>query len=304
MTLDPIVYQDSSECRVLDLRPDGIDCLPVVGLSSFGAIRPGPGYHVHPGCVEVCLCLRGNLTFETEAAAYQFLPGSIFVSKPDEPHRLKHNPKGLMLYRFLLALPRRGRSILGLDPSETEWIIRSYTHLPKRLFKSTPRVRAAFEALFGVYDTERLHAARRVKMKAAALELLVSVIEAARHLPDKAPDRVKTLMEVIRANPTVDYPVAKLAERAGFSESAFSELFKRVAGLPPHAYLVDCRIRRAQELLTSQRLSLKAISDMLCFSSTQHFSTAFKRIVGQTPAEFRNSPSATGSGSRNRTKFR
>lgn len=285
MTANPIVYQDRPGRRVLDLRPCGIDCLPVLGLSNFRMVHPGTDYHVHPGCVEICLCVRGNLAFETEDATYPFLPGSVFVSTEHEPHRMRHNPKGLMLYRILFAPPRPGKRILGLTAKETEWIVRSLTHLPKRLFKSTPRIKDAFETLFTAYDTERLAAIRSVKLKSATLELLIAVIEAARLLPPKAPDQIEAIMKRMREHPDREYAIEDLSKETSLSPSALSETFKRAAGLPPHAYLIDCRIRRAQELLANGKSSIKAISDMLRFSSTQHFATTFKKITGVSPSE-------------------
>ena len=288
MTANPIVYQDRPGQRVLDLRPAGVDCIPVLGLSNFRMIHPGTDYHIHPGCVEICLCIRGNLAFETEAGAYPFLPGNVFVSTEREPHRMRHNPKGLMVCRILFAVPRPGRRILGLTASETEWIVRSLTHLPKRLFKSTPRIKEAFETLFKIYDSERLAAIRSVKLKSATLELLIAVIEAARLLPAKTPDQIASLMRRMREHPEKDYPIEALSRESGLSPSALSETFKHAAGLPPHAYLIDCRIRKAQELLAKGQSSIKAISDTLHFSSTQHFATTFKRIIGVNPQEFRN----------------
>jgi len=286
MTEDPIVYQDHPGRRVLDLRPQGVDCIPVIGLSNFRMIHPGTDYHIHPGCVEICLCLRGNLAFETGNATYPFLPGSLFVSTAREPHRMRHNPKGLMLYRIRFAVPKPGRRILGLSAHETEWIVRSLTHLPKRLFKSTPKVRNAFETLFSAYDEERLAAARSTKLKAATLDLLVAVIEAARLLPQKTPDRIAMLMTSMLEHPDRDYPVERLADEASLSPAAFSEIFKRAAGLPPHAYLISCRIKKSQELLKSGKMSIKAISELLHFSSPQHFAMTFKRQTGTNPSAF------------------
>ena len=294
MTANPIVYQDRPGQRVLDLRHAGVDCIPVLGLSNFRMIHPGTDYHIHPGCVEICLCIRGNLAFETADRTYPFLPGSVFVSTADEPHRMRHNPKGLMVCRILFAVPRPGKRILGLSVRETEWIARSLTHLPKRLFKSTPQVKAAFDDLFATYDSHGLAAARSVRMKSAALALLIAVIEAARLLPPKAPDAIVSLMKRMREHPDRDYPVGQLAAMASLSESAFSETFKRAAGLPPHAYLLSCRISRAQEMLSKGRLSIKAVANQLRFTSSQHFSTAFTRIVGTTPARF-NRPKTSSS---------
>lgn len=284
MFADAIVYQDRPGRRVLDLRRDGIGCIPVLGMSDFHVVRPGTDFHVHPEGVEVNLCIRGGLIFEAEGRTYPFLPGSVFVSTPDQPHRMRHNPKGLLLYRIIFSPPKPDRRILGLAAKESEWLKRSLTHLPKRLFRATPRVRTAFETLFAAYDGKAIAAARRTKMKAAALELLVAVVEAARMLPPKVPERFVRLARRMAECPGEDYRLPTLAEEMGVSLSSFSETFKRTTGLPPHAYLVSCRVRRAQELLSRGKASIKAISDSLGFASTQHFATTFKSVAGVPPS--------------------
>jgi len=284
MTKYSITYEDHPGRRVLDLRPHGVDCIPVLGLSNFSMIHLGTDYHIHPGCVEICLCIRGNLAFETVDRTYPFLPNNLFVSTDREPHRMRHNPKGLIIYRILFALPKSGSRIFGLSSRETEWISRSLTHLPKRLFKSTPRVKRAFETLFSTYDTVRLRAERSVKLKTAALDLLVAVIEAARLLPPKPPVCIGAVMKAMREHPEHDYPVDQLAASVSLSPSAFSETFKLAAGLPPHAYLISCRIQKAQNLLKLGKSSCRAISELLHFSSTQHFATTFKRVTGKSPS--------------------
>ena len=75
--VDPIVYEDGIERRSLDLRPDGIACIPFLGLSNFQSVRTGTQEHVHPGCVEISLCLRGNLMFESFGMEYPFLPSPV-----------------------------------------------------------------------------------------------------------------------------------------------------------------------------------------------------------------------------------
>lgn len=211
MIPDAIAYQDRPGRRVLDLRKDGLACIPVLGLSDFHMIHPGTDFHVHPEGVEINLCVRGNLAFETAERTYPFLPGSIFVSTPAQPHRMRHNPKGLLLYRILFR-------------------------------------------------------------------------------PPKAPERFVQLARRMAEHPGEDYRLPALADELGLSLSSFSETFKRTTGLPPHAYLVSCRIRRAQELLARGTSSLKAISDSLGFSSTQHFATTFRSLTGLPPSRVAKRP--------------
>ena len=36
---DPNVYEDGVERRTLDLRPEGVACIPLLGLSNFQSVR-------------------------------------------------------------------------------------------------------------------------------------------------------------------------------------------------------------------------------------------------------------------------
>lgn len=288
MATDPATYCDTPGYRVLDLRRDGIACIPVLGYSNFMAVRKGPDFHCHPGCMEFCLGLKGNLIFDTPEREYPFLPGCIFASAPDEPHHLRTNPSGLVVYRLLFRIPTGRQRILGLDARGSEWIARSLTHLPKRLFASTPAVRSSFERLFAVYDNvSRKSPARAVKMQAAALDLLIAIIEASRRTPQKPSDGISEIVRRIREKPDAEYPVEELAREAGLSVTTFSQAFKRAQGLPLHAYLLNCRVNRAKELLLTTRRTVTAIGQELRFYSTQHFARTFRRIIGVNPQAFR-----------------
>ena len=287
MRADPNIYEEGKERRTLDLRPDGVACIPLLGLSNFQAVRTGTEEHVHPGCVEISLCLRGNLMFESRGESYPFLPGMVFVSQPNEPHRMRHNPKGLMLNRILFRIPRNGETILDLSPAESRWIVKRMTHFPVRLFPATERVKLAFARLFEVHDRAgRRSVSRRLKMKAAALELLIALVEA----PDapaspkgKLNPKVNAIVEDMRERPEADYPLEEMARRAALSTVAFNDAFKRVTGLPPHAFLLDLRVKAAVRDLTDRTLPVAAVAKRYGFSSAQHFATVFKRIMGVPP---------------------
>ena len=265
-------------------------CIPVLGLSNFQSARTGTEEHVHPGCVEVSLCVRGNLMFESFGSCYPFLPGTVFVSQPAEPHRMRHNPKGLMLYRILFRVPGEGEDVLGLPPDESRWLVRQMTHFPRRLFPATARVKSAFERLFEVYDTAgRRSTARRLKMRSAALELLLSLVEAP-HAPASPKGRrnpkVDALVARMQSAPEQDYPLEAMAREAALSTVALNEAFKRATGLPPHAFLLDCRLKKGCELLRAGE-SVSAVACRLGFSSPRHFATALKRATGRSPRDLR-----------------
>jgi AraC-like DNA-binding protein len=299
VVVEPVFYEDGDDWRIVDLRPLGADCLPLFAYGSMKALRSGAVMHVHPDMVEVCAFMKGDVRYESEGSSYHILPGHVFMSRPDEPHRRTSNPKGMVLYRMLFGIPPPGGTILGLSPEETALIVKAIVKAPVRLFHSTDRLNAAFARVYALLPAMRGGKDRgkavagprlrdRLEMRCAALELMLALSEAplAPHVVKWRPNaKVKELAKRIEENPGADYPVAALAAESSLSPFAFTEAFKRETGLTPHAYLMLNRVKRAYEDLVDGRKSISFVSDKWGFSSPQHMATAFRRYLGITPSK-------------------
>jgi AraC family transcriptional regulator len=78
----------------------------------------------------------------------------------------------------------------------------------------------------------------------------------------------------------------QLASLANLSVFHFARRFKLTTGCAPYQYVLEWKIRRAQQLLRVGELPIAAVGDALGFASPTHFAAAFKRAVGQSPREF------------------
>ena len=78
-----------------------------------------------------------------------------------------------------------------------------------------------------------------------------------------------------------------LAELARLSEHHFCRTFKQSFGIPPHQYHVQRRVERAKELLADRTASVTNIALTLGYSQNSSFSTAFRKMTGWTPSEYR-----------------
>jgi len=82
--------------------------------------------------------------------------------------------------------------------------------------------------------------------------------------------------------------IADLVKHMGFSRSYLFSIFKEFTGMTPNDYHVRSRIDRAKELLLQSHDTITAIAFETGFSTSQYFSTVFRKHTGQTPAEFRH----------------
>jgi AraC-like DNA-binding protein len=81
--------------------------------------------------------------------------------------------------------------------------------------------------------------------------------------------------------------VRQLAARAGISPFHFIRAFRAAFGCTPHQYLRTRRIERAKELLVTTPLPVTEICDQIGFQSLGSFSSLFRRLANETPAQFR-----------------
>ena len=81
--------------------------------------------------------------------------------------------------------------------------------------------------------------------------------------------------------------VDRLAARCGLSPFHFIRAFRAAFGATPHQYLRERRLDRAKELLVTTALPVTEVCDQIGFQSLGSFSTLFRRITGETPAEYR-----------------
>lgn len=80
-----------------------------------------------------------------------------------------------------------------------------------------------------------------------------------------------------------------IAEAVGFSTSYISKKFAKETGANLNEYINVQKIQEAKNLLSFTNKSLSEISNYLCFSSQSYFQNLFKKIVGITPMQYRNS---------------
>lgn len=80
---------------------------------------------------------------------------------------------------------------------------------------------------------------------------------------------------------------ALLAEKCGISEVYFRQLFKTQFGISPRQYILELRIRKAKQLLSSGTLSVNQIAEHCGFTNPYHFSRAFRQATQRSPSEYR-----------------
>lgn len=130
-------------------------------------------------------------------------------------------------------------------------------------------------------------------LRSLVVQIFLGSVEAL--LTDHAtkPSEMQEILRVVESR-LLEWPqVGALAEFFAMEPSQFQRLFRKATGMSPWNYILRARCRYGCDQLRYSRTSITSLAHALGFSSSQHFSTVFRRLTGHTPGEFRRLYQAT-----------
>ncbi len=134
----------------------------------------------------------------------------------------------------------------------------------------------------------------RLEQDSLLLPLLAALF--ARHTFAPAPPiqpgderaRIHRVIDFLEAYFAEDVDLDTLSAIACLSPYHFIRVFARQTGLTPHAWLMQVRVRKAS-VLVRQGVPLADVAVQAGFSDQSHLNRNFRRFLGYTPGQLRNS---------------
>ena len=84
-----------------------------------------------------------------------------------------------------------------------------------------------------------------------------------------------------------DLSLEQVAHQVHISPSYFSVLFKNEEGIAFTDYLIRIRIQRACDLMMNTDLKAYEIAEKVGYDTPAYYSTAFKKVMGLSPTEYK-----------------
>jgi AraC family L-rhamnose operon regulatory protein RhaS len=258
--------------------------------------RRSLGPHYNPG-IEICLCRAGVYRWDVEGRPVEIRHGELSVTRPWELHSGWNNLIGPGRLNWII-LAAAGSGADGIDAPELEELLGSEAGSVLAAFE---RSRHSFVG--SIPEAERLFDEIREELARPALGRLAAVRSAVARLivlvareidggprsaseREPVPEGVLAVLNEVREDPARAWTTAEMAEAAGLGVTAFTEWCGRVTGRSPRWYLLQERLARAIKMLEAGEASITDAALATGFSSSQHFSTAFRKLYGESPSAY------------------
>lgn len=122
-----------------------------------------------------------------------------------------------------------------------------------------------------------------IKCEALATVRFLSLLDYARG----SEKSLKSALDYIHNHLNEELRVSDLARMSAMCESAFRREFAATIGKSPKTYILDCKLQKSKEMLSTSSYTIKEICSALGFFDDAYFSKLFKRATGLTPMQYR-----------------
>ncbi|MCH6259047.1 helix-turn-helix transcriptional regulator [Puniceicoccaceae bacterium K14] len=208
----------------------------------------------------------------TSPCVFTQLPGKHMVYGPNESSNWEE------LYLILPAEkldPIFQKRLIG--ETRTYWPIRNAT-----------AVLQAIRALLPIVEGERQQTEKVDLIDHLCERVIMETLLPGEPSIDAGSAAVNSLTEAMAAAPEKNYDYRGIAKDNGVSYSTFQRKWKQRHSVPPAQYLLNLRISECCRLIAETELKLAEIGYMMGFDDPAYYSRVFKKRIGMSPSEYRD----------------
>jgi AraC-like DNA-binding protein len=293
-----------AQIAFVDIRMDGV---------GFSLAQPGSNFVMSglTGPVSLCyLVRRGGLWLEVQwprRLTTELPEGTIVGISGLIPHWLKSDPTKSAEG----ASPPRGDSLrpgladhggvqilIGHAPIEAlaeSTLVAGVSIIPPSAGLIWRRIWRAMEAAEEELTADPPAPGRDAAVRRHAEQMLLNIVRwlIARTADGTLDDlgalgdqRIMRALAIAARDPSDAWSVARMAQIAGMSRTAFATRFHALTGSTPLQSVIRTRLSRAAEELARMPASLDIVAANAGYGSAAAFIRAFKRLYGETPARW------------------
>lgn len=241
---------------------------------------------------------KGDVFVGIDGKKIELKQGEMLFIKPNQPHFVESGDKepNLFIVSFLCrspsmnffcdkkyAVPEKYRYLLQnimSEAMETFNLPDFDPHLNELKLKENPNL-GGEQVLKNALETLLIYLLRHAQNKQLNEEFFVSKIADSTELQDE-------IVRILRSKIYGKFHLEDLRDELHYGMTQLCTFFRKKTGMTIYQTYLRLKTEEAKRLIR-KNVSFLAITDMLCFDSISTFTFVFKKHVGMTPGEYRNS---------------
>lgn len=248
-------------------------CRLPLNVRSAGHYRTAPDW---PGedsepkpFLQLFWSIEGSGRFRLGSRGWQAPPGTLFVYRPGEPHRIARiTPR--WRYRWLtLDGPEANRALERFGAPRRQW---NAGRCPEEAFE---RLQVALKNPTPAAEREAGAIAFRILATASAPESVAAPLA----------ERIRAALDAGHQAP--DLSIDAIAREEKIHRATLFRAFKQAHGISPAEYLRHRRMQAGLRLLQETDLPVQEVAWRSGFSDPNYFARTIRRLTGRSPRELR-----------------
>lgn len=243
-----------------------------------------PHYHHN---MEFVVLIQGRQQYMVGDSIYTLHGGDIFMSFPNEVHGNDRLSREIYEYIWFQLDYSSSENFLGLTPPYSDYLYRQLSHYQTRITHTSQKNLHTLRRAFQLLSSGDIHS--HLSGYSLFLEFITDnfcedstpVTEEDSHIDLTA--ATNYIHSHLTENPTLE----SISGQCGMSPARFHTIFKEQMGITPHAYIMNLKIDTAKILLKDPSNTITNVAFQLNFSSSNHFSSVFRKYTGFTPTQYR-----------------
>ncbi|MCA0151957.1 helix-turn-helix transcriptional regulator [Winogradskyella vincentii] len=278
-----------------------------LGLNSIGywdANEPqdwGLDWHRNEG-IEFHFLESGTMPYSQENKEVLLTPNHLTITRPWEAHKVGNPNIGMGKFYWVII-------DLGVRRPHQDWVWPDWITLTeedlkqltiflrqneKSILKTDNKIRNCFKRINVAVNTDRNGSnASRIRLLVNYLLILIldllktEDIELNESLTDSSRS-VQFFLKELDKNLSEDWTIEKMSRSAGVGLTRFTHHCKQLTNLTPMRYLTMRRLEMSKKILLEKgNLTVSEVAYICGFTTSQYFSTVFKKHEKCSPNEYR-----------------
>lgn len=246
-------------------------------------------YHWHQ-CVEFLYISKGYGIVVVDNQHYTARPGRLFIFPPFRLHKVHVEASDKNQYHRT-AMHIEHSSVIGIlqafPRQQAQFSALAASHVPAQIYDLSEQAEF-MEVILSKFDKldQTAHS--------TASEVALMVMQIMAFLPAQPQEFIpqqqtvsSRIMQWVENNYGGKFSLDELAQSVGLSRSYTSRIFRQQTGGSIHEYLLTRRLKKSCDLLRTSPLSIDAIAQEVGFIEVTYFITCFKKMMNQTPLQYR-----------------